>query len=171
MNFVRSAVAKSRKASLGISFWQRVSYTFRRTTCVQPVHDPPSDGTRATAATVNPLQVEQSLKIDYCRAAGIEWLQDRTAREPSKNPKTTAVYDGFFLKDVLAKSGGFRRSRFLDQHRVALLRRCGFGMMAIVGGGGGFHRISVHQLAASGRLEASAFRGADPRDEWCSCGI
>jgi hypothetical protein len=62
------------------------------------VHDPPSDGTRATAATVNPLRVEQSLKIDYCRAAGIEWLQDRTAREPSKNPKTTAVYDGFFWK-------------------------------------------------------------------------
>jgi hypothetical protein len=95
VNFVRSAVTESRKASLGVSFWQRVSYTFRRTTCVQPVHDPPSDGTRATAATVNPLQVEQSLKVDYCRAAGIEWLQDRTAREPSKNPKTTAVYDGF----------------------------------------------------------------------------
>jgi hypothetical protein len=86
------------------------------------VHDPPSDGTRATAATVNPLQVERSLKIDYCRAAGIEWLQDRTAREPSKNPKTTAVYDGFFLEDVLAKSGGFRRSRLFDQHRVALLK-------------------------------------------------
>ncbi|MBM6578479.1 hypothetical protein KCP91_19010 [Microvirga sp. SRT01] len=94
--------------------------------------DPPSDGTRATAATVNPLQVEQSLKIDYCRAAGIEWLQDRTAREPSKNSKTTAVYDGFSEKNVLAKSGSFCRSRLLDQRRVGLLKAVWVWMMAIV---------------------------------------
>jgi hypothetical protein len=28
----------------------------------------------------------------------------------------------FFLEAVLAKSGGFRRSRLFDQHRVALLK-------------------------------------------------